>query len=1088
MTAAEFGPKSTLSSEQAAMVRVVVAEATSRAEKVDPRRAVAVARLRKYGLAAGLLSVASATALCTFHEQIAEPAQQVLTPWRITASDVKQQAARESSEPEELGPIVVRISGSTPALRPDGTLRIPRGGAVELEVSLSRPADRTVEFCYRVAGAGEQTHFQRLEMVKIERLNSFGAKLTDVDSDVEFFAATGIFESQRHQIQIYDPIVVSGFEVGVKYPDYLQLPDRTEVQASGDVTAPSSAAATVSVLTNRPLKAGSIRWDDGQEEQLSIDPAKETAALVRFPVATDRNYTFTLEDVDGQHYTSPSPSLVHALQDEPPTVALNSPSPNLLVHPQGGVTFSIEASDDFGLDTVELVYMPQTDDSSREIRVPLVLPKAGDGPFVGRVPVTCLLRLAMEELNPRLQPGGTISYYVEARDRNPKHGRAATDLGFLYIRPYETWATLSLPEPPEETHPVDKILDQLVRAVWNLHRQQDRLPAEEFRKQAHEWAKWMEDDSGAVLKLVILPHGLAMTPVKRGHLDKGNEYCVQAHGALGQADTLQATRFLRLATGEQALVGFQDEMLAQLGQSPNAPDANGQPDATLAANQLLKRMEVDVLSKLDAPDKKAAKNDAAAAEAASQETAQIKQAQEDVIKKAETAEGGPQAAPKPSHDTSPGEASAKPQPQPASAAEQKPDTAGPAPNKATGLAADETALANKTKAAADKLRQESVAPQLGQVAGKLDDAARKMTKAADEFKSGKVEQGITTSKEARIELAEAETQLGTAQQSGIDNALADLQAQAQRVLQHQQELRGKVQDTGQKLTDGEKPNTQQERDLKTAVVGQVRVKAELERLAEGLTQLDKTAPASAGRETAKFIAEANRDMKRGRPDQKMSNAVVELTLSKPAAAAKEQQAAETALEKVLARLTAAEGTLASDWKSEARRAQREAEALAKVVASLSGKEQPLAQANDAQGDEAKGEQAKTPDRAAFPQADPHSQPLSQTERGELAEQAAIDATRLARHVQTRDLAEKSDRDALAQAAANPTQLAGDLLKSEQARDDLANVARRISNKIEAEMQAKINAEKLLSAQREQCPPQYRELVNKYYEALSNVKK
>ena len=89
---------------------------------------------------------------------------------------------------------------------------------------------------------------------------------------------------------------------------------------------------------------------------------------------------------------------------------------------------------------------------------------------------------------------------------------------------------------------------------------------------------------------------------------------------------------------------------------------------------------------------------------------------------------------------------------------------------------------------------------------------------------------------------------------------------------------------------------------------------------------------------------------------------------------------------------------------------------------------------------------------------------------------------------TYQAAYESARAALAKAVASPARLVAGLIDEEQKRQQLAALARRIRNKIEAEIQPKIDAEKLLSAQREACPPQYRELVNKYYEALSNVKK
>jgi hypothetical protein len=50
----------------------------------------------------------------------------------------------------------------------------------------------------------------------------------------------------------------------------------------------------------------------------------------------------------------------------------------------------------------------------------------------------------------------------------------------------------------------------------------------------------------------------------------------------------------------------------------------------------------------------------------------------------------------------------------------------------------------------------------------------------------------------------------------------------------------------------------------------------------------------------------------------------------------------------------------------------------------------------------------------------------------------------------------------------------------------SDLVARISDKIEAERAAKAEAGKLFSSQREECPPNYRQFVNKYFEALSQV--
>ena len=52
--------------------------------------------------------------------------------------------------------------------------------------------------------------------------------------------------------------------------------------------------------------------------------------------------------------------------------------------------------------------------------------------------------------------------------------------------------------------------------------------------------------------------------------------------------------------------------------------------------------------------------------------------------------------------------------------------------------------------------------------------------------------------------------------------------------------------------------------------------------------------------------------------------------------------------------------------------------------------------------------------------------------------------------------------------------------------DLHGAAKRVHDKLEADFEVAVSAKALFQAQREECPPQYRPLVNRYFEALSEV--
>ena len=312
-----------------------------------------------------------------------------------------------------------------------------------------------------------------------------------------------------------------------------------------------------------------------------------------------------------------------------------------------------------------------------------------------------------------------------------------------------------------------------------------------------------------------------------------------------------------------------------------------------------------------------------------------------------------------------------------------------------------------------------------------------------------------------------------------------------------------------------------------------------EKLQEHVAHLLKWADRTARSETGKHIEQANKNILRNQIRQKMVNAVFELDAAKPEKAAPHQKKAEEGLKKVLDNVRDASDSLASDRESELRRASREARRVEEQLEKLDedreaaeGKpeseeeaegEAETAQAQDRDQEEtgearpehqrreqrqdaedaqtaqaqpsAEGETRPEPRRGEQEQEQerqqaqkPKPRPLTPEQRRALAESAAYDMKRLAKHVADREFAGKKDSDYLKEQAEKPREFGAAVSIHEEKRKEVLEVVRRVRNKLEDELESTLKAKKLFSAQREECPPQYRPMVNKYYEALSNAGK
>ena len=1120
MTAAEFGRGDRATPEQAGMIAAVVDEAAARASRVNLPGVVDLRRLRKYGLAAAILLVVYAGMCVLFPQTVGHHAARVLTPWRPT--------------PEDLG---VSGEGVTPAARPfqeamklpiqftlsKGDTRLPRGGEFALEATLSRPADGPVVLRFRAAADGEKAPWRELPMKEVDRLNGFAAALKDVNEEMQFCVTSGRYASQIHRISVYDPLVVEGLEVTTRFPAYLKLPDRVEPGQGGDVAAPIGSTVTLRLRANNALASGALRWQDGPEQGLSIGDPK-TWASASFEVQKDASYTFVVRDTDGQELASTVPFAVRALKDQPPRVEVKSPRIDIATHPLGQITVEAEAGDDFGVEGVDLVYQVASDAGPPEVRMPLKakpLPPVQnpDGKTVGGT-----VLLAMEDFRPHLAPGALLTYYVESRDQ--KGQKAASDIYMVTVTPFEEWATWGI-ESTEiaEAGVMPSPLSVILAAVWHLHTQKETLPPEEFGKQSEELARTMvHPTTGEVFPFVNMKK---VPPEKIERAKRIPELAKKAHAALLKHDTAKAVEYLRLGVAELAFLGLSESpTLMAKGSSPiGAPEP--MPDSALAqiATFTLEAVAEGVPAggavgpvELIAPGYRRELKKAEEAEKLKKKAEELKKDEQNVLDRAlaMASKGGEQ---QPGDQQGAQQAGGQQGGAQAGGQQggQQAGGQGGGGDSPQVLAGDQRKLAARAKETAmDAKAAAGLDPNFGKMGDKMNDAARDMFAAADKMQKGDMDRALADVKRAQDNILEAVKSVQSLQMHSLEQALDLAQAHAERLLRDQVEIRSGTRAVAGKMGPAAKPDPAQQRDLKGLAFRQGETRVNMERLKEEVGALREWILKGVKAETARGIEDANRGIERHQIVQKMTNAAVELDGLRASSAADEQAKAETGLQVVVDKLREAAGTLASDYKSELARAKFEADRVAAALEQLGGKvggaQSGGRQTGGQGGQQAGGQQAggqqggqQTGGQQGGQQAGGQQAggqqggqqaggqqgggqtggPLSGEAQRELSHRAASDLASLTRHLESRRLAAEEAGE-IRKVLDDPNTLAKVLAADEAKREELLGVVRKVGNKLMAELEAKLQAERLKDFQREECPPQYRPLVNKYYELLSQT--
>lgn len=321
----------------------------------------------------------------------------------------------------------------------------------------------------------------------------------EVRQPVDFYLEGGDYRTDRQRIEVIHRPYVTAINVQYQYPEYAGVPDRTI--SSGQIAGLEGTKVRLEVECSMPLDRAVFVWSPDaaaedaptvskpDEETAAADQAAGSAALpedaqrVELTAASDTKfhtsfmleengrYAIELYEKNGYREARPEIYEVRVTPDDPPEVALISPSSDLVETNQASVEVAFTASDKLGLSKVEFVY--QVDDQP-----PQVLTDRITGPLAQTGTATSA-RFTWEMRKMELPLSGNLSYFVRVADNNPT-GRGVVESQQGQIR---------LVKPSEfhlEAIERAKLLEEEARIAW--------------RNQLHAWqatGAWLQQGTGA---------------------------------------------------------------------------------------------------------------------------------------------------------------------------------------------------------------------------------------------------------------------------------------------------------------------------------------------------------------------------------------------------------------------------------------------------------------------------------------------------------------------------------------------------------------------------------------------------------------
>ena len=432
VSAVQFGNRESTDPIEAHMLQRLLEDATERVKDVDFKATIDHSRTRKRVGIAALVVVACCVLALIFPTEIHTSLLRVLVPW------------------EKTDPVLTTKLTVEP-----GNARILRGKSLPIDVTVTgKSADKVVLTYENTQAQGTTTPEGKSTQQQINMLQNpddkrgFAYEIFNIDADIEYYVVANETTSERYTVEVFEMPKVTEISVAYTYPDYTGLKPVVQT-GTGDIQAVVGTQAELKLTTNKAIQTAtfSLRRDVKERsftERLTGAAEPVTTEMVisdgstlttTIDVVEDGTYTVQLFCIDGFNNEIPIEYTVKAIPDEVPEVVIKEPGRDIKTTKLGEVEVIAEATDDYGIAELKLMYRVGSGEL-QELVMETTTPEPAPVDARQRRIADGSYTFYLEEFD--VEPGDIISYYAHAVDNNTRTGpgKASSDIYFIEIRPF----------------------------------------------------------------------------------------------------------------------------------------------------------------------------------------------------------------------------------------------------------------------------------------------------------------------------------------------------------------------------------------------------------------------------------------------------------------------------------------------------------------------------------------------------------------------------------------------------------------------------------------------------------------------------
>ncbi len=299
----------------------------------------------------------------------------------------------------------------------------------------------------------------------------FGARIGIVESDLTYTVEYDGQRTEEFQVTVFEYPRLLQADAQIEFPNYTnQEPEIAEDVRQ--VTAVEGSTLTLSFALNKSVAQAVLVSDDGQNVPLSMTVDDPHSYVATLPMRESRNYTLQLTDAEGRKNKRPPLISLKVLPNRRPDIQLTFPGRDQRVSPLEEMLITGTINDDFGVVAHGVAYT--IGDAQPQV---LTL----DNQEQATQQISQQIRF--EELG--AQPDQLLSYYLWAEDYDPdgQIRRTESDMYFAEVRHFEEIFRQGQSPPGggggppggaggqgEKIGDLIKLQKDIVTATWKLRR------------------------------------------------------------------------------------------------------------------------------------------------------------------------------------------------------------------------------------------------------------------------------------------------------------------------------------------------------------------------------------------------------------------------------------------------------------------------------------------------------------------------------------------------------------------------------------------------------------------------------------------